>query len=116
MVLKEIMKPDIGHGIKAEKLAAKRLGGELTFASGALEFMKGDFSVGDLLVENKCTVKPTLSIKLDWLRKISQEAFEKKMNPALAIQYVNPKGVPVPDGKWVMVKEEYFKELMFKDA
>ena len=55
------------HGSLAEKKAAKRLGARPTFASGSLDFQKGDFSTSDFLFENKSPVARSLSVKLDWL-------------------------------------------------
>lgn len=100
------------HGSLAEKKAAKRLGARLTFASGSLDFQKGDFSTRDFLFENKSTVARSLSVKLDWLEKISTEAHPKLLYPAVSIQFVTGDGSPRKDGAWVLIPEWAFKELV----
>ncbi len=99
-------------GTKAEKGTAKRLGATLTPASGALEGAKGDMHRGTILMENKSTIKGSMSLKLDWLIKISQEALEKGQTPALALQFTTESGVPVKRGAWVMVPEAVFNEML----
>ena len=99
------------HGQKAEKRTAKRLGGQVRAGSGAIEGYKGDITLHDFLVENKTTIHRSLSLKLDWLRKISVEAREEGRAPALAVQFVDSEGVPVRYGRWVMVPEDEFKEM-----
>jgi hypothetical protein len=99
------------HGDKAEKRTAKRLGGQLTPASGALLGAKGDIQLPGVLMENKATSKGSMSLKLDWLLKITQEALEKRKTPALAIQFVTENGEPIRGGNWVMVPEYTYNEL-----
>jgi len=99
-------------GRLAEGRAAKRLGGKLTPASGALEGSKGDFLTSNFLVENKATEKGSLKLELDWLLKIAQEARERNLEPALAVQFVRGDGKPYKGGGWVMIRESLFKELV----
>lgn len=102
-------------GSKAEKKVAKRLGGLNTPASGAMEGAKGDINLGGarpFKLENKCTVNASLSLKLDWLRKISTEALEQGVDPALSLQFVNSTGDPVVDGAWVAIPEHIFREML----
>lgn len=99
-------------GRRAEKKTAVRLGARVTPASGALDAFKGDFAVKDWLVENKSTVNASMSVKLDWLQKISREAAPNGKTPALAVQFCNEQGEPVPGGRWVMVPEDVFEELL----
>lgn len=99
-------------GRRAEKKTAQRLGGRQTAASGALDADKGDFSVQDWLVENKSTQNASLSLKLEWLQKISREAMPNGKVPALAVQFTNADGTPARAGSWVMVPEHVFKERL----
>ena len=80
------------HGQKAEVRASKRLGGRLQPGSGC--------------------ISESLSLKLEWLRKISKEAADITKEPALTIQFVDGSGRPVLDGAWVMVPERVFKEII----
>ncbi len=100
------------HGQKAEKRTAKRLGGQVRRGSGAIEGYKGDITLHDFLVENKTTIHRSFSLKLDWLDKISLEAREEGRVPALAVQFVDSEGNPVRHGRWVMVPEDEFKEMV----
>lgn len=99
------------HGQKAEKKVAKRLGGKVRAGSGSVEGYKGDVELPDYLVENKTTINKSLSIKQDWLVKISVEAREAGRVPALAIQFVDSQGNSTRFGRWVMIPEENFKEI-----
>ncbi|HEY0817230.1 MAG TPA: hypothetical protein VGD46_00530 [Rhizobacter sp.] len=99
-------------GRRAERKASTRLGARLTPASGAIASAKGDFAAGDFLCENKSTTNASLSLKLDWLQKISREALPKGKTPALALQFVNADGTPEKAGSWVMIPEHLFKELL----
>jgi len=104
------MKSSNKHGQKAEKLTAKRLGGRARRGSGAIEGYKGDIEVGIFLLENKSTINRALSIKLDWLDKISREAREEGKTPGLSIQFVDKQGRPVRHGRWVLIPEDEFLE------
>lgn len=108
-LLKRLARGD--HGERAEKRTAKRLGGRTTPASGSQQHSKGDINLPDFLVENKATSGGSFSVKLDWLQKISHEATGVNKVAALAFQFVDGRGVPVRDGKWVAVPEYVFQEL-----
>ena len=54
------------HGQRAEKLTSNRLAGKRRHGSGSIEGYKGDIEVADFLLENKSTIKKSISIKLDW--------------------------------------------------
>lgn len=105
-------KPNIGHGIASEKKTAKRLSGKLKPGSGAMEGAKGDMSVDGYLIENKSTIKESMTLKLDWLHKISNEALQTNQTPALAIQFVTGNGDAKPFGKWVAIPERDFQEYL----
>jgi hypothetical protein len=99
------------HGQKAEKRAGTRLGGRLQPGSGCSPNNKGDIKTDHFLVESKSTINGSLSLKHEWLRKISGEAIAISREPALIVQFVDAQGRTVPDGGWVMVPERVFKEL-----
>ena len=99
------------HGRKAESKTAKRFGGRETPGSGN-KTIKGDYHVNQWKVENKSTIHNSLKLDLDWLIKISQEALEVGMVPALSIQFVDGQGTPRKNGKWVMVSEEQYQRLL----
>lgn len=99
-------------GRKAEKKTAKRLGGRLMAASGALEAQKSDFQVANFRCENKTTTNASIGLKLEWLEKITKEALPNGQTPALALQFVTPEGDPVRYGSWVCIPEHLFKEWL----
>jgi len=99
------------HGQKAEKRTAKRLGGVARRGSGSIEGYKGDITLNQFLVENKATCNRSISLKLDWLDKISREARDEGRTPALSLQFVDSNGTPVSHGRWVMIPEDEFKEM-----
>lgn len=99
------------HGQKSERKTAKRLGSITRPGSGAVEGAKGDIMLTDFLVENKATEHRSISIKLDWLDKISREAREEGKAPALSFQFVDKQGHSVRGGRWVMIPEDEFKEM-----
>lgn len=103
------------HGRVAEKNTAKRLGGRLQPGSGNMDGAKGDVVVESerpFLLENKATTNDSMSVKLDWLLKVYQEALEQNRTPALAIQFTSLSGVSEKRGRWVMIPEAAFKELI----
>lgn len=102
-------------GVKSEKRLTKKLGGKATPASGAIEGHKGDFELGDFLMEAKSTVGDSLGVKFDWLVKIKKEARSKGKSPALTISFVNEQGRPYPNGEWVAVPLDVFERLTSKE-
>ncbi len=108
-VLKRLEKRD--HGTKAEKHAAKRLGGRVQPGSGNQDHSKADIKLPTFLVEAKSTIYASMVVKHDWLLKVSKEALDISREPALIVQFVDTRGLPVPEGSWVMVPERVFKEL-----
>lgn len=104
------------HGVKSEKRTAGRLGGRQVPASGAMQGAKGDIRLADFLVENKATEAESMSLKLEWLLKVAQEAAELGQMPALSIQFVTGDGRPRQNGRWVMIREDDFKEVSGEDS
>jgi len=95
----------------AELRATKRLDGQATPASGAMQGAKGDIRRPGFLIENKSTLNESFSIKLQVLAKIAQEAQQDRKNPALAIQFITGNGRPQAFGAWVAVPETLFREM-----
>lgn len=101
----------IGHaGRASEKKLIKELGGRSRPGSGALVGAKGDIDFNTVLMEAKSTVKDSLSLKLDWLAKITAEARSEGKTAALAVTFTMPDGSPVRDGEWVMVPKYVWNE------
>ena len=100
------------HGTVSERKTAKRLGGRNSPASGAMEGAKGDIQLRDFLIEAKCTKNSSISLKLDWLKKITSEAVKTMRKPALTVTYVRETGEPVRDGKYVIMREVDFMEML----
>lgn len=80
--------------------------------SGAVDGAKGDFGLTEFLVENKCTEHRSLSLKADWLDKISKEARAEGKAAAVAIQFVDRSGNSQREDRWVMIREDEFSELL----
>jgi hypothetical protein len=99
-------------GRKAEKAAAGRLGASLRPGSGALDGAKGDYEVGDFLMENKTTQSESYTLKQATLHKIYQESLERTKKPALAVQFVNARGQSEKRDRWVMIPESVFNDLV----
>jgi hypothetical protein len=105
-----------------ENRIAQRFGGHRVSGSGASPFSKGDVRDVDavtedgesirFLVECKKTIHASLSVKWDWLRKISGEADDKGGHePALAIEIQGGPNDPRTDRDWVMIPARVFEKL-----
>jgi hypothetical protein len=99
-------------GRKSEKKVASRLNARMTPNSGAKKGAKGDMSTRDWLIEAKATEKDSMSVQLDWLAKITGEASQDHKTPALTVTFVTGDGKPRKRGKWVMIPEHVFEELI----
>jgi len=99
-----------------ENRLAARLGGKRVRGSGASMYSKGDVRDvpgGDIgfLVECKQTIHASLSVKWEWLRKITAEANAVQAEPALAIEIKGGKEDPLVDRDWVMIPARVFEKL-----
>lgn len=113
--LKRAMKndKDKGHaGKKAEGSLAHRLRATLQPGSGALAGAKGDMKKGQYLIESKTAVGESFTLRHEWLRKIYQEALETGMTPAMAVTFVDHLGKSERNGRWIMIPESVFNELV----
>lgn len=72
------------HGQRRSKLqerrVAKELGGRVQKASGATKFAKGDVRAKGLFAECKTTSKTAYILKLEDLKKITREAFQRNFS------------------------------------
>jgi hypothetical protein len=91
------------HGGKSERRIAKRLGAKLSPGSGAMPGSKGDSALPDLLIESKATVRESIILKRSWLQKISREALDRNLFPALTLSFVSGSGESRSDGDWLLV-------------
>lgn len=99
-------------GTLAELATAKRIGdARMMPGSGSLVGAKGDFERRTFKIENKSTQSKVLRLEADWLLKISAEARDAGMVPALAFQFTHEDGRPRHQ-PWVAIPEWLFKEML----
>ena len=95
-----------------ERSTAVLVGGRKTKASGAMVHDKGDVIASRLLIENKQTDgNVSLSVKAEWLVKISREAFLKHRDPVLAIKIVGLQD-PACEREWMMMPKSVFARMI----
>lgn len=95
---------------RQEKRCAASLGGKRRPASGAMEFRKGDVACRLILVECKRTQGRSLSLKAEWLDKISREALAEGKEPVL---HVEIQGVsPLTPRDWALVPLDLLRQLV----
>lgn len=99
-------------GRKSEDRTAKRLNALKTPASGATG-AKGDMDLGDFKIEAKSTVKWKAPFSYSEVCKIKHEAIHAGKHPAIAVTFVAVgSGRPRKDGRWILIEEDVFKELV----
>ncbi len=95
---------------KQEDRLAKKLGGRKQTGSGSKKFNQGDVRMPEMLTEAKRTDKKSISIKVEYLRKITEEALAYDCVPAVAIEFGDtPKLV---DRDWVLIPSAFLRELL----
>lgn len=103
------------HGRRAEKRHAKEVGARLTPGSGALDGAKSDMVRKgldiSLRIESKSTVNESVSLKREWLTKITREALDTNCQPILLLSFVTGSGEPKKDGDWVVMPRRLFDML-----
>jgi hypothetical protein len=108
--------PKNAHGKTSEARLAKKTGGRLTPASGAMRGAKGDMTLQTgtwkFLGEAKSTIHMTLPVDYAWLVKITHEARSKGARPLLTMSFVTPEGKARPNGDWVAMPLAEYQELM----
>jgi len=95
---------------KQEKEAATRYGGRVKPGSGSSPLSKGDVKTRAFLMEMKCTIHGSISIKGEWLEKIAGEARYEGREPALEIQ-IDGITDPLVEKKWVLIPATLFADL-----
>lgn len=108
------MAKKIYTGLEAERRAAKGYEGNARTTRGSgCGNDPADIVLDDYLIEHKATEKRSMSIKYDWLSKITRQASARGRSAALQISFVSGDGRPISgDASWVMVPAEKFKELI----
>lgn len=105
------------HGTprQQEERVASRVGGRRQRGSGASDYAKGDVKAEDFLIECKQTEKASLSVKGEWLSKITREAMAAGKSPALSIEI---KGIDdgLVEHDWVAVPMSVFRRLLAASA
>lgn len=96
--------------IGQENRVAKVLGGRRQKASGALPGAKGDVRGVELLAECKRTDKKSISITIEYLQKITQEAGYYGKIPCVAIEIESPPKFVNKD--WILLPAGFVNELL----
>lgn len=104
---------------KHEVRLANRLGGRRLPRSGGLPCSKWDKTTegGDLanegfLFEHKRTETKSMSLKVDWLKKVTDGARAKMKDPAMILTF--ERGLKIPKD-WVLIPLEVFEALVKGD-
>ena len=116
---------------KQEQSLAENILGSRRPASGAFKGQKGDVSSGlpqifddegqpvykPFLIECKFTNDRSMSVKLDWIRKIEEEAASENKTPAINLLW-QPKNELKSDfgycNDWVAIPREVFERIFKK--
>jgi hypothetical protein len=93
-----------------ENRVAKAIGGRRQKASGALPGAKGDVRAVELLAECKRTDKKSISITIEYLQKITQEAGFYGKIPCVAIEIESPPKFVNKD--WILLPAGFVNELL----
>lgn len=94
-----------------EERVARVVGGRRVPGSGASMFAKGDVRSEHFLVECKRTEHASLSLKKEWLDKISAEAATEGREPALAIEIAGGALSAHGEREWIMIPLRIFRKL-----
>lgn len=108
-----------GDWKKQEARVAKTVGGKVQAGSGNSVYAKGDvkqqseeaMDLERFLIECKHTQKKSLSIKGEWLSKISREAIAAGKMPALSFEIAGNDDRMV-EHDWVAIPMSVFKRLL----
>jgi Holliday junction resolvase len=93
-----------------EKEISESLGGYAHIGSGRLDGLKSDGSTDRYQIEAKQTAKQSISIKMEWLQKITDEALPCGRIPIVAIRFLNCDDL-LTDRDWILVPASEFKDL-----
>ena len=101
--------PDIERTfVTHENNLAKSVNGKKVVGSGN-KLDKSDVKTDLFRYEAKSTGKKSLSLKLEWLEKIVNEALRTGRYPALSIMFSEAQD-PCSQ-RWILIEESMFKEL-----
>ena len=92
-----------------EKVSASRYGGRVKPGSGSSALSKGDVQTRAFLIEMKQTIHGSISVKGEWLEKITNEARGEGRLPALEIKL--KVSDPLCESEWVLVPSSVFAEF-----
>lgn len=97
------------QGRDREKRYAKRIGGRLQPASGALRAvgLKGDIKTKLFLIDSKLTGKETYKLDANTLDKIRDEALSMGKIPALSVEVGGEQYVVLRDKDFQAIRKEY---------
>lgn len=101
---------DLGTPKKQEDRIAKKVDGKRQRGSGCSRFAKGDVDAARFLIECKRTDKASLSVKKEWLKKITREATAVQKVPCLAIE-ISGDIDPLCENDWFLVPASVFRML-----
>jgi hypothetical protein len=96
--------------MKQENRVAKAVKGRRQKASGALPGSKGDVRSVELLGECKRTDKKSISITIEYLQKITEEAAYYSKIPSVAIEIESPPKFVNRD--WILLPAGFVQELL----
>lgn len=99
-------------GRASETRLAKSLGARLQPASGAVDGIKGDMRLPDHLIEAKSSTGRSIGVQHKWLGKITREARQNNLRPALTLSFTSGDGRPVPAGEWVAIPLNDWLDLL----
>lgn len=94
-----------------ERVAQSISQAKVVTGSGRSMYAKGDVKADEFLIECKFTNKRSLSIKGEWLAKITEEAQAIGKKPALAIQINGTENKGLSETDWIAVPMSVFKSL-----
>ena len=106
-------KSEIGNaGRHSERRVSLTLGANLTPASGAVQGFKSDMILPDYRIEAKSTQANSITIKLEYLVKITEESLNSNKVPALTVSFTDAVGKPKRFGDWVMIPISHYEEIV----
>lgn len=94
----------------SEKDLARKLGGRVQVASGAMPVasLKGDVKTKHFLLDDKTTGAKSYSLRLEDFRKIRKQAFQANRRPAMRVNYEGEIAVYVIEERdFIKLQEAY---------
>lgn len=96
--------------LEQENEAAAMVGGKRHRGSGSSMYLKSDASSDRYQIEAKQTEKKSLGLKLEWLKKITQEAFGRGRVPMMCLRF-QANNDPLVESDWVVIPKSEFVRL-----